>query len=84
MELPLRVAFAWLARNRLSRFRMNASKDPSLVPVPVDRLFGAARCESARRQARESAAEDAMLLSAGAARDAAPSYCAWPAELLPD
>lgn len=84
MELPRRGAFALLARIRLCLHCMNASKDPSLAPVPADRLFGAARCESARQQARDSATDDAMLLPAGVARDAAPSYCAWPAELLPD
>lgn len=63
---------------------MNASKDSSLAPAPVDRLFGAVRLESPRPQARESATDDAMLLPAGVARDAAPIYCTWPAELLPD
>jgi len=84
VELLRRVAFAPLARIRLGRRRMNASKDSSLAPAPVDRLFGAVRLDPPRSQAQASATDDAMLLPSGVARDAAPIYCTWPAELLPD
>jgi hypothetical protein len=57
---------------------------PDARPRPVsDLLFGGPDIASAGRPAVGSSA-DRWLEAPTAARDAAPTYCAWPPELLED
>ncbi len=57
-----------------------ATPPPVLTP---DRLFGPFDRELAHRTALPSPQTSESIVFAPAARDASPSYCAWPEALLP-